>query len=241
VRLVVCALALVFVWLGAPGQLKAAAAQDSFGRVPILLYHSVDYSGSEYSVTPEQLDAHCRWLLENGYTAITLGQFWEAAIGYGKLPPQPVVLTNDDGWSSTLHFAEIIGRHGMSATYFLNNTSPLTPEQIQVLAQIGSVEAHTMTHAHLSAMDYETQLAEILENKSYLEQITGQPIRFLAWPFGERNESAMQAAAAAGIVGAFGLGGTAADLFALDPYQIPRIQMFAHDDLALFGAKVAGW
>ena len=70
-------------------------------------------------------------------------------------------------------------------------------------------------------MDYDAQLAEIVENKTFLEQITGQPIRFLAWPFGERNESAIQAAAAAGIVGAFGLGGAAADLFALDPYQIP--------------------
>lgn len=81
----------------APSDTTVIAAQDGFGRVPILAYHNVDYSGSAYSVTPEQLDEHCRWLVENGYVAITLDQFWEAATGYGKLPPNPVLLTNDDG------------------------------------------------------------------------------------------------------------------------------------------------
>lgn len=245
VRASFCALVLVLSWWGAPtalpGTSPAALSQGTFGRVPILAYHNVDYSGSAYSVTPEQLDEQCRWLIENGYTAITLGQFWEAATGFGKLPPNPIVLTNDDGWSSAMTFAEVLGRHGLPGTYFINSVSPLTPDQILTLAQWGAVEAHTVTHAHLAGMDYESQLAEIVQNKTYLEQITGQPIRFLAWPFGESNESAVQAAAAAGIVGAFGLGGTAADLSAINPYQVPRIMMMVEDDLTMFAAKVGGW
>jgi peptidoglycan/xylan/chitin deacetylase (PgdA/CDA1 family) len=238
-------LLLVCVWFAwpamSPGDPSARAAQDAFGRVPVLAYHNVDYSGSEYSVTPEQLDEQCRWLVENGYTAITLHQFWEAATGYGKLPPNPVLLTNDDGWSSAITFAEILGRHGMAGTYFLNSVSPLSAEQILLLSQLGSVQAHTANHAHLSGLDYEGQLAEIAENKTYLEAITGQPVHFLAWPFGDRNDSAVQAAAAAGILGAFGLGGTAASLLAIDPYHIPRIMMGPGDDLPTFAAKVGGW
>ena len=238
-----CALVLALSWWGAPtalpGTSPVALGQDIFGRVPILAYHNVDYSGSAYSVTPEQLDEQCRWLVENGYTAITMGQFWEAATGLGKLPPNPIVLTNDDGWSSAMTFAEVLGRHGLPGTYFINSVSPLTPDQILALAQSGAVEAHTVTHAHLAGMDYESQLAEIVQNKTYLEQITGQPVRFLAWPFGESNESAVQAAAAAGIIGAFGLGGVAADLTVINPYQIPRITIMIEDDLAMFAAKVA--
>jgi peptidoglycan/xylan/chitin deacetylase (PgdA/CDA1 family) len=245
VRAVVSSLVLVGVWCAgpalAPGGGAARAAQETFGRVPVLAYHNVDYSGSEYSVSPEQLDEQCRWLVENGYTAITLHQFWDAATGYGKLPPNPVLLTNDDGWASAITFAEILGRHGMVGTYFLNSVSPLTAEQILLLSQLGSVQAHTANHAHLSGLDYEGQLAEIAENKTYLEAITGQPVQFLAWPFGDRNESAVQAAAAAGILGAFGLGGTAASLLALDPYHIPRIMMGPGDDLPTFAAKVGGW
>jgi hypothetical protein len=47
-------------------------AQSAGARVPILSYHAIDYSNSGYSVTPEQLDAECTWLLQNGYTFVTL-------------------------------------------------------------------------------------------------------------------------------------------------------------------------
>ncbi len=238
------ALILVLICSALPvtaGGMPGAAAQVVGVRVPVLAYHNVDYSGMAHSVTPEQLDAQCRWLMENGYTAITLGQFWDAAMGFGQLPPNPVVLTNDDGWASATIFADILGRYGMVGTYFINNDSPLTLDQIVSLSYRGGVEAHTATHPNLSGLDFETQYAEIAQNKAYIEQITGQPVRFLAWPFGDSDANAVQAAAAAGIVAAFGLNGTAANTAALDPYYIPRIMMMIDDDLAMFAAKVASW
>lgn len=241
VRLAACALMLVIVWLGValtPGNASRAAAQSYGVRVPILSYHAVDYSYSGYSVTPEQLDAQLTWLVQNGYTVITIWQFWDAAFGGGVLPPNPVMLTNDDGWSSALTFADILGRYGMTGTYFLNNYSPLTPDQIWSLAQWGPVQAHTVTHAHLIGAGYDAQFAEISENMAYLQQITGQPISFLAWPFAEWDDSAVQAAQAAGIIGAFGIGGFAAQIGALDPYHIPRIMILTGDDLDTFAAKV---
>jgi hypothetical protein len=93
----------------------------------------------------------------------------------------------------------------------------------------------------MSGLGYDAQLAEISENKAYIEQITGIPVRFLAWPFGDRDDSAVQAASAAGIVAAFGLGGTGCHLGAHDPYHIPRIMMHVEDDLATFAAKVSWW
>jgi peptidoglycan/xylan/chitin deacetylase (PgdA/CDA1 family) len=208
--------------------------------VPILVYHTVDESGNTYSVTPRQLDQQCRWLVEHGYTSVTLRQFWRAARGLADLPPNPVILTNDDGDPSARKFARILERYGLVGTYFVNNVSPLTRRQIQSLAQWGSVEAHTVSHVALSGLDYEDQFAEISENRAYLEEITGQPVRFLAWPYGDVNESAIEAAGAAGIVGAFGLGGTAADLDTTNWYTIPRITIFVDDDLETFTAKVTG-
>jgi peptidoglycan/xylan/chitin deacetylase (PgdA/CDA1 family) len=238
--IVVCALVLIQVVAGFPSPARAMEESASI-RVPILAYHNVDYSGSDFSVTPEQLDEQCRWLIENGYTAITIWQFWDAATGSGTLPANPVLLTNDDGWSSAMTFAEVLGRYGLPATYFINNVSPVTPDQILLLSQLGAVQAHTVTHAHLAGMDYESQLAEVANNVAYLEQITGQPIHLMAWPWGESDESAVQAAAASGIVGAFGLSGTGAYLPAGDPYHIPRIMMVASDDLDTFAAKVGWW
>jgi peptidoglycan/xylan/chitin deacetylase (PgdA/CDA1 family) len=237
-RAVVFVLVLLFAWLPSP----ATAAQEVAAvRVAVLAYHNVDYSGDAHSVTPEQLDAQCRWLVENGYTAITLGQFWDAAMGYGTLPPNAVLLTNDDGWTSTMTFAEILGRYGLVGNYFINNVSPLTPDQIATLAQWGSVQAHTATHQNLMHLDYEGQVAEITQNVTYLEQITGQAVQFLAWPFGDSNASAVEAAAAAGIVGAFGLSGTGCNMHSIDPYYVPRIMVGVGDDLDTFAAKVSWW
>ena len=228
-------------WGAVAARTAAPTAAQEAVRVPILTYHGVDYSGSSTSVTPEQLAEQCGWLVKNGYTTITLGQFWDASLGYATLPPNPIILTNDDGWPSALTFADILGQYGLVGTYFINNTSPLTPDQIRSLAARGSVEAHTVSHADLTGLNYDAQFAEISGNKSYLEQVTGVPVRFMAWPFGASNESAAQAAAAAGIVAAFGLGGMAAYLGTDQPYHIPRISVSIEMDLTTFADAIARW
>lgn len=244
VRAVAYVAVLVLVWFAPPGVVPPGAeAQEPYAsvRVPILAYHNVDYSGSAYSVTPETLDAHCRWLIENGYTAITLWQFWEGAFNGAALPPNPIVLTNDDGWSSAVTFAEVLGRHGLVGNYFVNNYSPLSGDQIRMLAQNGPVQAHTANHPYLSQLDYAGQYAEIMDNKAYIESITGIPVNFIAWPFGDRNASAIEAASAAGMIAGFGLGGTAAYIGAIEPYGIPRMMMIVECDLSMFIAMVTSW
>ena len=228
------------VMLGAP---RGAGAQDQSDpvRVPILVYHNIDYSGSAYAVTPDLLDAELRWLINNGYTAISLEQFWDGAFNAGWLPAKPVVLTDDDGWTSAVTFSQILGAYGLVGNYFVNNVSPVTPDQISLLAQNGLVEAHTVTHAHLTQLDYNGQLEEIADNKAYLEGITGQTIRFVAWPWNEWNQTSIDAAASLGIVGGFALGGKPCYVGSIDPYNVPRIMMEATDDLDTFIAKVTSW
>jgi peptidoglycan/xylan/chitin deacetylase (PgdA/CDA1 family) len=242
-RTLLCSLILILV-LGSVSVGTAAlpleASQGAAARVPILVYHTVDESGNIYSVTRRQLRQQCRWLVEHGYTSITLRQFWKATRGLADLPSNPVILTNDDGDPSARTFARILDRHGLVGTYFVNNVSPLTRRQIRSLAQRGSVEAHTVSHVALSGLDYEDQVAEIAGNQAYLEEITGKPVRFLAWPYSDVSENAIEAAEAADIVAAFALGGTAADLDTTDRYTMPRITIFVDDDLKMFAAKVRG-
>jgi peptidoglycan/xylan/chitin deacetylase (PgdA/CDA1 family) len=242
-RTLLSGLVLVLVWWGTcitTWVVPFTVAQGTAARVPILVYHTVDESGNTYSVTPRQLDLQCRWLVEHGYNTITLRQFWRAARGLADLPPNPVILTDDDGDPSAMKFARILERYGLVGNYFVNNVSLLTRPQIRWLAQRGSVEAHTVSHVALSGLDYEDQVAEIADNRAYLEEVTGKPVRFLAWPYGDVNESAIEAAEAAGIVLAFGLGGTAADLDMADRFTVSRITIFADDDLATFATKVTG-
>ena len=242
-RTLLCGLVLTLGLGGASvgtAALPLEAHQSAPSRVPILVYHTVDESGNTYSITRRQLNQQCRWLVEHGYTSITLRQFWRAARGLADLPSNPVVLTDDDGDPSARTFARILDRYGLAGTYFVNNVSPLTRHRIRWLAERGSVEAHTVSHVALSGLDYQDQVAEIAQNRSYLEEITGHPVRFLAWPYGDVNESAIKAATAAGIDAAFALGGTAANLDTTDWYTVPRITIFVDDDLEAFAAKVTG-
>ena len=221
----------------------AVAAPNAFaaaevGRVPVLMYHHVDYSGTRYSVTPEQLAAQCAWLRDRGYTTITLRQLVDAAFNGGLLPAKPVVMTADDGWASALDFAAILGEHGFVGTYFVNNASEVTPDQIAHLARVGEVQAHTATHPMMSRLDYATQVAEIADNRAYLESVNGLPVEYLAWPYGDSNASAVQAAVDAGIVAAFDAVGGPAVLTDLDRYHIPRIEIASYHDLDAFAARV---
>jgi len=223
-----------------PQSLRPAAAQGAI-RVPVLCYHNIDYSGSTYAITPETLDAECQWLLTNGYTAISLYQLWNAFATGAALPASPVLLTNDDGWSSAVTFAQTLSARGMTGNYFINNYSPLSASDILYLAQNGPVQSHTANHQYLTQLDAATQSAEIVTNQAYISEITGQPVQFLAWPFGDYGPTAVQAAKDAGILAAFGLGGAPCYVGASDVYAIPRIMMEVGDTLDTFAAKVGHW
>ncbi len=219
-------------------QTQRPVAAQSATRVPVLAYHNIDYSGSAYAITPEMLDAECLWLLNAGYTAISVYQLWNAWTTGAALPANPVMLTNDDGWASAVTFAQTLSARGMTGNYFINNYSPLAAADITYLAQNGPVQAHTANHQYMSQLDLATQSAEIVDNQAYISGITGQPVQFLAWPFGDYSASAVQSAKDAGILAAFGLGGAPCYVGASDLFAIPRIMMEVGDTLDSFAAKV---
>lgn len=219
---------------------RPAAAQDAV-RVPVLCYHNIDYSGSAYATTPEMLDAECQWLLNNGYTAIGVYQLWNAWTAGTALPANPVLMTNDDGWASAVTFAQTLSAHGMIGNYFINNYSPLSASDILYLAQNGPVQAHTANHQYMTQLDPATQSAEIANNQAYITGITGQPVQFLAWPFGDFGPNAIQAAKDNGILAAFGLNGISCYVGSGNLYAIPRIMMEVGDTLDTFAAKVNHW
>ncbi|MCC7022056.1 MAG: polysaccharide deacetylase family protein [Thermomicrobiales bacterium] len=243
-RFALFGLILVLAWSGLPALLSeysARAADGAVVKVPVIGYHNIDYSGSAYAVTPEMLDAMCAWLVQNGYTTITVNELYAAATGVGILPPNPVMLTDDDGWVSAVTFADTLDRYGLVGNFFINNYSPLTADQILRLTWTGPVQSHTAFHQWMSKMDYQGQLNEITSNQAYITGITGLPVRFLAWPFGDSNDSAVQAARDAGIVAAFSLSGGPAYVGSLDLYHIPRTLMTPSDTLDTFIAVVTRW
>lgn len=114
----------------------------------------------------------------------------------------------------------------------------LSERQLAELARspFAVIGAHTVTHPSLPTCPPDEVRRELTESKHYLQQVSGQPVELLAYPFGDYNRAVAEAARDAGFRAAF----------AVDPipvglpqFEIPRVGIYASDphylDLKLSG------
>lgn len=168
-------------------------------RVPILMYHYVEYVTDEKDTTrallntyPHVLDAQIKTLKDAGYTFLTHRELTDVLNKITILPKKPVVLTFDDGYRDFYTDAyPILLRHNVKATQYvitglLHDKNYMTPEQIAEVSRGGLVEigAHTVTHPWLKNGTSEFLAYEAYESKKALETLTGQPVVSFAYPYG---------------------------------------------------------
>ncbi|MEQ7798368.1 polysaccharide deacetylase family protein [Pedobacter sp. ASV1-7] len=87
-----------------------------------------------------------------------------------------------------------------------------------------TIGAHTMTHPFLPYFSLQYQKKEILGSIKYLEELTGNPINFFAYPHGGHNQNTLEILPDLGITLGFT---THADHFIadVDKHAIPRFQV----------------
>jgi peptidoglycan/xylan/chitin deacetylase (PgdA/CDA1 family) len=183
-------------------------------RVPILLYHHIaslmESAGSEWyvtTVTPEAFDEQMAYLAYNGYHTVKVMDLLDALDGRTVLPPNPVVITFDDGWIDGYEGAfPVLQRYGMIASFFISaqwigggNSEVMSWAQIQELSRAGmEIGSHTMTHPYLTQLDPDEMAWELQESKALLEEHLGEPVEVLAYPFGIYDSNVMIQTQAAG-------------------------------------------
>ena len=94
-----------------PGTARAMAPEAV--EVPIIMYHKVTKDSGQlgkFAISPEELEADMAYLRESGYEAVTMQALIDFVLGGGELPPQPVVLTFDDGYFSDYHYVYPLAR-----------------------------------------------------------------------------------------------------------------------------------
>lgn len=96
--------------------------------IPVLMYHHVNTRGNFINVTPENFEAHMRYLNRHGFTALHTDEF-QAILNRQKMPPKkPVIITFDDGWLDNWVFAfPALKKYGMKAVIFV--ITSLIPEK----------------------------------------------------------------------------------------------------------------
>jgi peptidoglycan/xylan/chitin deacetylase (PgdA/CDA1 family) len=162
----------------------------------------------------QQLDA----LDRHGYEVIPLADVVDYVNGRrSTLPPRAAVITVDDGWRSTTKIAAELVKRDWPFTAFVyprvidahsHHPYNLTWPEVTGLARNGAdIESHTYSHpflsrAHSPIVD-ESNYAQFLDDelrcsRAQVEARIHQPVRFLAYPYGDYDERAIAAVKAAG-------------------------------------------
>jgi len=186
-------------------------------EVPVLCYHHIreakpgqSETMKSYSVSPEAFAAQMKALKDSGYESILPGQLYDYLVYGGKLPSKPVMITFDDTDEEQFTIgAREMQKYGFKGVYFImtisiNRPRYMSKAQLKELADSGDeVDAHTWDHHMVTKYkggDFDTQF---VKPKKKVEEITGKPAEYFAYPFGLWNQAAIPELKKAGYKMAF--------------------------------------
>lgn len=140
-----------------------------------------------------------------------------------------VTLSFDDSWiSQYTTVLPMLQAATIKGTFYLT-TQPIqegwsdfmTPSQIQTIATQGhEIAGHTITHPHLPQLTSAQMTAEIVNSKTYLQNLTGKSITTFAYPYGEFNAAVKSLVLQAGYTSARGIEQDALNTRQSDKYNL---------------------
>jgi len=231
-------------------------------RIPVLMYHRVGTASNEwesrYCIAPDRFDRHMRHLAEQGMHACSLTGFFAWLAGEKELPEGSFLLTFDDGFLGVYeHAVPVLQSMGWPATVFLVSqligksdewcrthnpsgaTHPLmTLKHIDAMRGKGfTFHSHTRLHPDLTILPDDELAAELAGSRRDLEELLGEQVDYLAYPYGRYDERVLHAAIEAGYQAAFSTqpGFNRRDV---GRHRIRRLDVFGTDTPAMLARKV---
>lgn len=174
-------------------------------EIPILCYHQIrDFKPTDglttrdYIVPPAQFKAQIKMLYDSGFTAILPDQLLDYLETGKLLPLKPVMLTFDDNDANQFEYAKpVMDKYGFKAVYFimtvsLNKKNYFSTKQVKQLADEGNIiGSHTWDHKNIKKYDNTDWERQIDKPRKLLEDITGKPVKYFAYPFGVWNKESI--------------------------------------------------
>jgi peptidoglycan/xylan/chitin deacetylase (PgdA/CDA1 family) len=229
----------------------ALAAKPRQIFVPVLIYHHVkalkpsdDAIERGLTVLPSQIDAQLDYLRTTGYHVVTAVQLIQHLRTGSSLPPKPVVLTFDDGYTDMFHGVyQRLLRARLRATFFivpsfLGTPRYLTWRQVQIMAAHGmDIEAHTMTHPDLTRISPRSVRWQLAESRRELQLRLHRAVRLFAYPYGAHSPHVLFAVSRAGYWAAFTTqqGWVASSA---RPLIEPRVYVDIDDTITIFAGRL---
>ena len=214
------------------------------GPVPVLDYHEIESPTTaepfpELFVEPGDFRAQMQWLDERGFEAVTLDQVEEAWYERGKLPPNPIVISFDDGYPSQYSnaFPVLEKRDWPGVLNLPARGSELPEADVKEMLDGGwELASKGISNIDLTAVDSTTLEREVAGSRRILRGRFGVPVDNFCYPFGLYTTTVISAVHRAGYVGAQTEIPGIAD--AASPYIVDRIEILLSDGLPGFISKL---
>lgn len=188
-------------------------------QVPVLCYHHIREPRpgdgemmKTYSVSPEQFAEQMKALKDSGYETILPEQLYNYLVHGASLPAKPIILSFDDTDEEQFTIgAKEMEKYGFKGVFFImtisiNRPRYMSKEQLKQLADSGNaVEAHTWDHHMVTKYQGDDWVKQLVQPMKKVEDITGKPAKYFAYPFGLWNRAAFPELKKAGYKMAFSL------------------------------------
>lgn len=174
----------------------------------VLMYHAVGTPADHdrlglYSIAPSLFSSHMRALA--AFPACSVRDISDHASTERALR---VAITFDDGYKDNLQqAAPILQELGFPFTVFVSTgftqssqPSFLSPAELKTLARMPKVTigTHGSTHTPLTGCSDNALKRELVDSKSYLEDLLGRPVDTMSYPFGSVDRRVRNAVKNAG-------------------------------------------
>ncbi|HWR11818.1 MAG TPA: polysaccharide deacetylase family protein [Rectinemataceae bacterium] len=184
-------------------------------KIVILMYHNLVFgrTGNEYNRDIYNFE-HDLAFLRKRFRIIDFEDLLAIKEGRMRLASDAALVTFDDGDLSMYAIAyPLLKEYGIEATFFIISSfvgeiGYMNWPQIQEMAQfrdasdnkLFTIGSHGASHKYLGDLDESAAMKELTESKAALENNTGEPVCFLALPFGSGagKEAIMELAQKAG-------------------------------------------
>jgi len=177
-------------------EIAIADPDNSKGLPTKKVEHSfgVPENGSVHNISRESQS----FFDQKGYAAVTYDNKSTAKVLY---------LTFDCGYENgnTARILDVLREKKVPAAFFCTvDEMRSAPEIIARMINEGHIVGnHSVTHPHFSAISRTQMAKEVLEADNYLRQNFGYSAPFFRFPYGEYNESALEAVASLGFISVF--------------------------------------
>lgn len=172
-------------------------------QITALAYHSIGYSGWEFSVAPETFERQIRYLYENNYRFLTTEDLLNIISSQNNRIKKGALITFDDGYGDFMNnAAPILNKYNTPAVIFIhtnrsperlrNNVPLLEWQEIKSLTNKFEIGSHSHSHPNLKKLSASELEDDINKSTRLIEEMISRKPNTFAYPFGLFNHETIE-------------------------------------------------